>query len=202
MFRLMRKIVVGLLLLGVGGAAYYFLHNPTYRRGLVQTAEEVEEDLGPEKRYAWSGLAVVTDTLEGDVLTVKTEQFPKVTVHLAGIDAPVLFVEHPARSQLLAEESRQYLSQLAKDKAVEMAIVGTDLQKRPLVLITLDGGGLLNAKMVEAGMAEAFADTSTNIPAKPKHAIANAEANAREHRLGIWGLTNYVRPSEYRIRNH
>ena len=201
MFRLMRKIVIGLLLLGVGGAAYYFLHNPTYRRGLVQTAEEVKEDLGPEKRYAWSGLAVVTDALEGDLLTVKTEQFPRVTVHLAGIDAPVLFAEHPARSQPLAEQSREYVAQLAKDKAVEMAIVGTDLQKHPLVLITVDGG-LLNAKMVEAGLAEAFADTSTNIPAKPKHAIANAEANAREHHLGIWGLTNYVRPSEYRIRNH
>jgi endonuclease YncB( thermonuclease family) len=200
MFRRMRKILIGLLLLGAAGAGYYFVHNPTYRRGLVQTAEEVKEDLSPEKKYAWSGTAVVTDALEGDVLLVKTEQFPKVTVHLAGIDAPVLTPEHPAKAQPLAEESRQYLAQLARDKAVDMAIVGTDFQKRPLVLITLDGS-LLNAKMVEAGLAEAFSDTSTNIPAKPKHAIANAEANARQHHLGIWGLTNYVRPSEYRIRS-
>jgi endonuclease YncB( thermonuclease family) len=195
----MRKALIGLLLLGAAGTGYYFLHNPTYRRGLVQTAEEVKEDLGPEKKSVWNGTAVVTDALEGDLLTVKTEQFPKVTVHLAGIDAPVLPADRPAKAQPLAEESRQYLAQLAKDKAVDMAIVGTDIQKRPLVLITLDGS-LLNAKMVEAGLAEMFTETATNIPAKPKHAIANAETNARQHHLGIWGLTNYVRPSEYRIR--
>ena len=197
----MRKIVIGLLLLGTAGMIYYFLHNPFYRRELVQTAEEVKEDLSPEKKIPWSGTAVVTEALEGDLLTVKTEQFPRVTVRLAGIDAPVLPLEHPAKAQPLAEESRQYLAQLAKDKAVDMAIVGTDFQKRPLVLITVEGS-LLNAKMVEAGLAEAFSETATNIPAKPRHAIANAEASARQNHAGIWGLTNYMRPSEFRIRYH
>ena len=201
MFRRMRKIMIGLLLLGAAGVVYYFLHNPFYRRELVQTAEEVKEDISSEKKVAWSGTAVVTEALEGDLLTVRTEQFPKVTVHLAGIDAPVLTPEHPAKAQPLAEESRQYLAQLAKDKAVDMDIVGTDFQKRPLVLVTLDGS-LLNAKMVEAGLAEVFAETATNIPAKPKHAIANAETSARQNHVGIWGLTNYMRPSEFRIRYH
>ena len=201
MFRRMRKIMIGVLLVGTTGAVYYFLHNPFYRRELVQTAEEVKEDISAAKKVAWSGTAVVTEALEGDLLTVKTEQFPRVTVRLAGIDAPVLTAEHPAHSQPLAEESRQYLAQLAKDKAVDMAIVGTDFQKRPLVLITVDGS-LLNAKMVEAGFAEAFAETATNLPAKPKHAIANAEQSAQQNHLGIWGLTNYMRPSEFRIRYH
>lgn len=201
MFRRMRKIAIGLLLLAVAGVGYYFLHNPEYRRGLVQTAQEVKEDLSPEKRYPWNGTAVVTDALQGDLLTVKTEQFPRVTVRLAGIDAPVLPQEHSAKAQPLAEESRQYLAQLAKDKAVEMAIVGTDYQKRPLVLITLEGT-LLNAKMAEAGLVEAFSETSTNVPVKLRHAIDNAERSARQNRLGIWALTNYVRPSEYRIRSH
>jgi endonuclease YncB( thermonuclease family) len=197
----MRKIAIGLLLLAVAGAGYYFLHNPDYRRGLVQTAQEVKEDLSPEKKYPWSGTAVVTEALQGDLLSVKTEQFPRVTVRLAGIDAPVLPLDHTAKAQPLAEESRLYLAQMAKDKAVEMAIVGTDYQKRPLVLITLDGA-LLNAKVVEAGLAEEFAETSTNIPVKLRHTIANAERSARQNRLGIWSLTNYVRPSEYRIRSH
>ncbi len=196
----MRRILIGVLLLAAGGVGYYFLHNPFYRRELVQTAQEVKDDLSPDKKYAWSGTAVVTDALEGDLLTVKTEQFPRVVVRLAGIDAPVLPADHPTRAQPLAEESRQYLAQLTKDKAVEMVIVGTDYQKRPLVLITLDNT-LLNAKVAEAGMAEFFAETATNLAAKQKHAIANAEATAREKHLGIWGLTNYVRPSEYRIRN-
>lgn len=201
MFWRMRKIAIGLLLLAVAGVGYYFLHNPEYRRGLVQTAQEVKEDFSPEKRFPWNGTAVVMDALEGDLLAVKTEQFPRVTVRLAGIDAPVLPMDHTAKAQPMAEESRQYLAQLAKDKAVEMAIVGTDYQKRPLVLITLDGA-LLNAKVVEVGFAEQFAETSTNIPVKLQHAIANAERSARQNRLGIWSLTNYVRPSEYRIRSH
>jgi endonuclease YncB( thermonuclease family) len=88
---------------------------------------------------------------------------------------------------------------LVKGKAVEMAIVGPDPEKRPLVLLTLDGA-LINAKMVEAGLAEAASETASGIPLKLRHQIENAEVKARQDHLGIWSLTNYMRPLEFRIR--
>jgi endonuclease YncB( thermonuclease family) len=65
--------------------------------------------------------------------------------------------------------------------------------------LTLDGV-LINAKMVEAGLAEVATETSAGIPLKLRHAIENAELKAKQDHLGIWTLTNYVRPIEFRIR--
>jgi endonuclease YncB( thermonuclease family) len=199
MFKLLRKVLVGGLVLILGAIALYFLGNPANRRALTQRAEEIKERVQDDKKFVWTGTAVVVDAVKGDRATVDTEANHKVIVRLAGIDAPELPLDHFHKGQPFAEESRDHLATLAKGKAVEMGIVGTDADKRPLVLLTLDGT-LINAKMVEAGLAEAAGETSASIPAKLKHLIENAELKARQERLGIWTLTNYVRPVEFRIR--
>lgn len=200
MFKLLRKILVVLLVALVGATAYYYLSNADYRREIVQKAEEAREELKEEKKgFPWSGTAVVVDAVEGDRAKVDLEASSKVLVRLAGIDAPELPKDRFHKGQPLAEESRDYLGQLIKGKAVEMAIVGTDAAKTPLVLLTLDGA-LINAKVVEAGFAEVTSETTQGIPAKQRHAIENAELSAKKSNRGIWGLTNYVRPVEFRIR--
>lgn len=201
MFKNIRKLLILVALLIVAGVAYYFLSNPNYRRELSQRAVEVKEDLGDARKPAWSGTAVVVDIQKGDRIVMNTEVNGRVVARLAGIDAPELPSAFSRKGQPLAEESRQHLSDLVKDKAVVVQIIGTDEIKRPLILLTLDGT-LINAKMAEAGMAEAAKETADAIPAKQKHAIENAELVAKNARLGIWGLTNYVRPIEYRIRVH
>lgn len=199
MFKLLRKAGIALLLLVAGLMAYYFLGNPNYRRQMGQKAEEIKEGLQDEKKFAWTGTAVVIDILKGDRPRVDTEENQKVVVRLAGIDAPELPLDRFHQGQPLAEESRDYLAELIKGKAVNMRILGTDGDKRPLVLVSMDGM-LINAKMVEAGLAEAASETAGAIPAKQRHTIENAELKARQQRLGIWSLTNYVRPIEFRIR--
>jgi micrococcal nuclease len=199
MFKLLRKAMIGLLVLILGAILYYFLGNPAYRRKLTQKAEEIQDQIKEEKRFAWSGTAVVLDSVKGDRAMVDTEANQKVMVRLAGIDAPELPLDKFHKGQPFAEESRDHLAQLIKGKALEMVILGTDTDKRPLVLLTLDGA-FINAKMVEAGLAEVAGETMTGIPAKLRHTIENAELKAKQDRLGIWTLTNYVRPIEFRIR--
>ena len=199
MFKTLRYIWLAIIALILGGGLYLFLGNADRRRHLTQSAEEIREKVKGEKPFAWSGTAVVVEALKGDRATVDTELNHKVTVRLAGIDAPELPVDHTRKGQPFAEESREHLSLLVKGKAVDMAIVGPDPDKHPLVLLTLDGA-LINAKMVEAGLAEAAAETATGIPLKLRHQIENAELKARQEHLGIWTLTNYMRPLEFRIR--
>lgn len=199
MFKLLRKIIIGVLVLVLAAIVYHFLHNPLYRRELKQEAEEIKEKIQDDKKIAWTGTAVVVDILKGDRASVDTEVNHKVIVRLAGIDAPELPVDRFHKGQPFAEESRDRLASLVKGKAVDMSIVGTDPDKRPLVLLTLDGV-LVNVKMVESGMAEAASETSTGMAAKSRHLIENAELKAKQDRLGIWTLTNYVRPIEFRIR--
>jgi endonuclease YncB( thermonuclease family) len=184
----------------LGAIGYHYLSNADYRRELVQKAEEAREVLKEDKKgVPWTGTAVVAEVVKGDRAKVDLEASRKVLVRLAGIDAPELPKDRYHKGQPLAEQSRDYLLKLIQGKAVEMAIVGTDAAKTPLVLLTLEGV-LINAKMVEAGFAEMTAETSEAIPAKQRHAIENAELSAKKGRLGIWGLTNYVRPVEFRIR--
>ena len=182
-----------------GLVGYHFLGNPDYRRQLTQKTQEISEQVKGEQKFAWTGTAVVVEAIKGDRATVDTEANHKVVVRLAGIDAPEVGPDRFHKGQPYAEESRDHLAQLVKGKAVEMSIIGPDPDKHPLVLLTLDGT-LINAKMTEAGLAEAAAETSAGIPAKMLHAIENGELKAKQARLGIWTLTNYVRPIEYRIR--
>ena len=200
MFKLLRKILFLLLAAILGATAYHYLSNADYRRELVQKAEEAREVLKEDKKgVPWTGTAVVAEVVKGDRAKVDLEASRKVLVRLAGIDAPELAKDRYHKGQPLAEQSRDYLLKLIQGKAVEMAIVGTDATKTPLVLLTLEGV-LINAKVVEAGFAEVTTETSEPIPAKQRHAIENAELKAKKGRLGIWGLTNYVRPVEFRIR--
>jgi endonuclease YncB( thermonuclease family) len=201
MFRLLRKGLIGFCVVAAGAIAYLCFSNAASRLAIVQKAEEVKEDLREsEKRYAWSGTALVVDVLKGDTLVVRTEGRPNVTVRLVGIDAPEMPVSLARPGQPLAEESRGYLARLVKDKGVQMSIVGVDATKRPLVLVTLDGV-LINAKVAEAGLAEGSAEQAEKIPAKLRHALENAELSAKAKHEGIWSLTNYVSPAEYRIRH-
>jgi endonuclease YncB( thermonuclease family) len=199
MFKLLRKLIIAVLVLIPIVVAYHFLSNAAYRREISQKTEEIRERMNDEKKFAWTGTAVVLDTLKGDRAKVDTESNQKVVIRLAGIDAPELPLDRFHKGQPFAEESRDHLSELIKGKAVEMAIVGTDPDKRPLVLLTLDGM-LINALMVEAGLAEVASETASSIPAKQRHTIENAELKAKQDRVGIWTLTNYVRPIEFRIR--
>lgn len=200
MFKLLRKVLVALLLVVIGAIAYHFLGNADYRREIVQKAEEAKEVLKEEKKsFPWSGTAVVAEVVKGDRAKVDLETSHKVLVRLAGIDAPELPKDRFHKGQPLAEESRDYLGSLIKGHAVDMAVIGTDAAKTPLVLITLDGV-LINAKVTEEGFAETTAETSEAIPAKLRHAIENAELKAKKTNRGVWGLTNYVRPVEFRIR--
>src|SRR5258707_273957 len=119
MFKLLRKAVIGVIVLILGAISYYFVGNPVYRRELTQSAEEIKERIQDDKKYAWTGTAVVLDASKGDRATVDTESNHKVMVRLAGIDAPELPLDRFHTGQPFAEESRDHLAQLIKGKAVD-----------------------------------------------------------------------------------
>jgi micrococcal nuclease len=201
MFRVLRRIIILVVLTAVIVVGYRFWRTPLFQRKIVQSTQELIERLREgQKTYAWTGPAVVSDVTDGDTVVVKTENHPTVAAHLVGIDAPEFAPDRREKGQPLCQESRDFLANLLNNQAVQMSIVGTDFASRPVVLITKDGV-LINVKMVEAGLAEAYDEFGDKLPLKIKHALLNAQADAQANHRGIWGLTNYVRPSEYRIRH-
>ncbi len=192
---------MALVLIGLGGVANHLWRDPVYHRQIAQKAEELREKIKEDKKFAWIGPGLVADVINGATVAVDTEGHPRVMMRLAGIDAPELAANRKETGQPLSEESRRYLAKLVNNQAVQISIAGVDSQKRPLVILVKDDN-IYNVKMVEAGMAEAFEESLTLLPAKFKNAILNAEQQAKAGRLGIWGLTNYQRPFEYRMRHH
>jgi endonuclease YncB( thermonuclease family) len=200
MFKLLRKMAILTALVLVAAPIVIYYRNPVYKRNLAQKTEQLREQLNEtQKKPVWNGTVVVVDALEGDRLVVNLEGSPGVTVRLAAIDAPEMPDKFKKNGQPLAEESRNLLARLVKDKAAEMDIVGTDDTKCPLVLLTV-GGVLVNAEIVRAGLAETGAEGMDSLPAKLRHDLENAQYVARQGQTNIWGLEDYVRPVEHRIR--
>ncbi len=201
MFKILRKALIATFLLCLAGVGFYFWHDPGYRRTIVQTADEFKEKIQDgDKKFAWSGLGVVAEVLKGDTVVVSTEGRPKVPMRMVGIDAPEPAPTRKDTAQPLSAESKDYLSKMILGESVEVDIVAVDSNRRPIVLISR-GGTNINVKMVEAGLAEMYDEYLDRLPARTRNAIANAESDAKQNRMGIWGLSDYQRPSEYRIRH-
>jgi endonuclease YncB( thermonuclease family) len=202
MFKTLRRILVWLFLACLVGAVYYFWSNPDYHRRFVQKAAEVKEKIQEgDKKFRWSGPGVIAEVVDGDTVVANMESRPKVTLRLAAIDAPEVNALHPNKGQPLSQESKEYLAKMVLNRAVDIDIVGVDQISRPVVLLA-EGGTNVNVKMLEAGLAESQEEFADRLPIRLKHALDNAELQAKEKHLGIWGLTNYVHPAEYRIRQN
>ena len=69
MFKILRKVLIGLFLACLAGTLYYFLSKPANRRALVQTAAELRERVQEtEKKPVWQGMVVVTNVIDGDTV--------------------------------------------------------------------------------------------------------------------------------------
>jgi endonuclease YncB( thermonuclease family) len=129
----------------------------------------------------FSGEAVIND---GDTITLKG-----VRIRLKGIDAPEYSqtCELNGESYPCGRRSREALARLAQDGTVECAGWERDRYRRLLATCTA-GGVELNRRQVEEGWAVSYGD------------YAQAEASAREKRLGLWA-GSFERPRDWRVEH-
>lgn len=128
-----------------------------------------------------SGDAVIND---GDSITLKGER-----IRLVGIDAPEYdqSCERDGSTYPCGRRSREALAALARNAAVECR--GWERDRYGRLLAVCKAGGIeLNRRQVEEGWAVAWGD------------YGDAEASAREKRLGIWA-GSFERPRDWRIEH-
>jgi endonuclease YncB( thermonuclease family) len=123
--------------------------------------------------------------VDGDTLAMTG-----VRVRLFGIDAPEASqtCQRGAGTWACGQEATQQLAQLVAGKQVRCERRDTDVYGR-MVAICVAGNLDLGQTMVEAGLATAFTKYSTR--------YVEAEARARQHKIGIWGSV-FETPSAYR----
>jgi endonuclease YncB( thermonuclease family) len=123
------------------------------------------------------------DTLR--VLYVDGDTKSEIKIRLNGIDAP-------EKGQPFGEQSKQALSTLAFGKDLTVNATGRDYFGRLLAWLSI-GSTPINATMVKDGFAWWFRKY-----ARDNTELAEAEADARDNRRGLWIDAAPVAPWEWR----
>ncbi|MDX5480726.1 MAG: thermonuclease family protein [Hymenobacteraceae bacterium] len=108
-----------------------------------------------------------------------------ITVRLYGVDTP-------EKNQAYGQRARQFASDLAYGKTVRLITHNTDRYGRTVGTIILPDGRSLNEELVRNGYAWHYKAYSKD------QNLANAEADARRFKRGLWQDSNPVAPWDFR----
>jgi len=137
---------------------------------------------GAKPHYTLTGKVVAI--ADGDTLAVLDESKTQHKIRLAGIDAP-------EKGQPFGTKAREALSDKVFQQSVRVDVIDIDRYRREVGRIYL-GERFINMEMVRDGFAWRYVTYD-----KPGEFTA-AEADAREHRRGLWVDPNPVPPWEWR----
>jgi endonuclease YncB( thermonuclease family) len=142
--------------------------------------------------YAGLLTGTVVRIVDGDTITVLDASKTQHRVRLAGIDAPEL-------GQSYGKTSRQHLALLVGGKSVTV-----DWQKRDrygrIVGKVLQDSADAGLAQIRAGVAWHFKKYEFEQSPEDRLAYAEAEAQARAGRVGLWRDKGAIPPWEWRYR--
>jgi micrococcal nuclease len=120
---------------------------------------------------------------DGDTISVM-KAGRAVKIRLEGIDCPEL-------GQDFGTRAKQFTSGMVFGKNVEVKEYSRDIYRRTVARVFVDGKDV-SLELVRAGLAWHFRKYSSD------PALAEAEAQARKARIGLWSMPNPIPPWEYR----
>jgi micrococcal nuclease len=160
--------------------------------------------------YLSLALVAFADTYQVKVLRVSdgdTAQFEvlsgpntgtKLKVRFAGIDAPEIAHRKTETGQPFGLEAKSALEKiLAKASTLQVEVMELDQYKRMVSFVFADSKNV-NVLMVANGYAEVYKEYLKKLPKTYVIDLNKAEKTAKDHKLNIWSLDNYQRPSDYR----
>ena len=148
--------------------------------------------------YLISAIGVQAETLvgkvvgitDGDTITVLDADKTEHKIRLMGIDAP-------EKKQNFGSASKQTLSNYIYQKEVTVEYKKKDRYQRILGKVILDKQDVCLA-MISDGMAWHYKDYEKEQSKTDRDLYSQAEVKARESRIGLWQLSNAIKPSAFR----
>ena len=143
---------------------------------------------------AWSDSLIgrVVGVGDGDTVTVIDADQRKVTLRLAGIDAP-------EKSQDFGLEAKQALMQLCLDKPMLAEVRTTDRYGRLVARLSCNEVDVA-ASMLEKGLAWHFSRYAAAQPGLEAQLDLSAQNRAKIARVGLWSTAEPVAPWDWRTR--
>lgn len=163
-----------------GGYHYHSAPAPTIQPS-TPTPQQSRPVTPTTYPFALSGKVI--SIADGDTFTVLvgTTQFK---VRLNGIDAPEI-------GQAFGSSAKEYLAGLIFNQIVNLWVLEKDLYDRYIADATISGL-LVNAKLIEVGLAWHYKAYSTDI------ILAQLEIRARQRKAGLWADQFPTAPWDFR----
>ncbi len=138
-------------------------------------------------QVAWSETLTgkVVGLSEGDTLSILIGESDIRTIRLYGVDCP-------DKGQDYSEEAKHFVSDLCLGKQVIIEVSGTDTNGRPLGIVTLEDGLILNQELLKQGLAWHYPRYGTD------PVLVDLEAKARAVHMGLWGEAEPIAPWVFR----
>jgi endonuclease YncB( thermonuclease family) len=132
----------------------------------------------------------VVGVSDGDTLTVLDASHQQFKIRLAGIDAP-------EKAQPFGNRAKESLSEMVFNKQVVVESRKEDRYRRKVGKVQHDGRDV-NLELVKRGMAWHYTAYAKEQAPADRVAYANAEAEARAQRRGLWREITPSAPWEFR----
>lgn len=147
---------------------------------------------------AFSSLAVSAETIigrvvgvsDGDTLTVLSTNDQQFKIRLSGIDAP-------EKGQPFGNRAKESLSEMVFEKQVVVESNKEDRYRRKVGKVQREGTDV-NLEQVKRGMAWHYTAYAKEQAPSDREVYANAEAEAKTQRRGLWRETTPSAPWEFR----
>ncbi len=144
---------------------------------------------------------------DGDTIVVKDTNGKNLTVRFACVDAPEIAHTNKEKQSkrssdrnqftwgVKAQERVQQLVQQGGDR-VTLNITDSDRYGRKVAEIHLQNGTFVQQVLLQEGLAKVYRPYLNKCPSKDL--VQQAEAEAKQQRLGVWSDAKFVNPWEYR----
>ena len=147
---------------------------------------------------------------DGDTLVLKSADGKKFTVRFACVDAPEIPHSQREKKSKITKDVNQFawgvkaktrIEELLKqtDNRVKLNITDNDRYGRKVAEVRLKDGTFLQEVLLKEGLAKVYRPYLSKCPSK--EIIQQAEAQAQQQGIGIWGDRKFVDPWDYRKAN-
>jgi micrococcal nuclease len=176
----------------------------------AQQGKVARTEVPPKQNASSKADYRVKNIADGDTITVIGSNDAEIKVRFACVDAPE--VPHTIKereSRSFADRDQFKWGRQAQDRLtqlihkggdrVALTVVDTDRYGRQVAEVRLPDGTLTQEVLAREGLAVVYRQYIKNCP--DAIAVEQAEAQAKQRKMGVWGDSRFVTPSEWRRRN-
>jgi endonuclease YncB( thermonuclease family) len=137
----------------------------------------------------------VINVLNGDTIEARDQNNKKVTIRIAGIDAPKASLHKDSAGQPFHQQAAAHLAALVLNQAVNLIVYDFDSSGRTLAEVFV-GDKNINLEMVQDGFAEVY--RGRPVRGQNLEPYWKAEEQARNTKRGMWIQGDqYVSPRDW-----